>query len=686
MFGFLDRLSIRNKIWAMVAFFVVSLFGSSLIDIFSMEKLLFSEKQVKTRHLVESAHSVLTHFHDQQIKGVMAEEAARSAAIATLRTMRYEGKEYFWLNDFSTPYPKMIMHPTVPALDGKPLDAERFNCATSLQAGLDGPVVETDGKKNLFVAFNEVANHGGHGFVNYNWPKPRAGGGTTEELFPKLSYVKKFEPWGMLVGSGVYIDDIKQAVWDQALRNLIVVGGLGSFLLLLASVFAGSITRPLRAAAAAMRDIAEGEGDLTRRLPEEGNNEIAHLSGSYNRFAAKIQQAVLHVTQAAHRLSSYSSKLSSVAEATGKSVRQQDHETTAVAEAVQSMLIAEREVTKSVDCAVEAARQADLEASAGKKVVRETIDAINSVAAEVGLAGEVIHQLEDDSRNIGTIIETIKGIADQTNLLALNAAIEAARAGEQGRGFAVVADEVRKLSQSTQEATRCIQDMIVRLQGNAKDAVRVMEEGRLRVVSSVEQAGRAGESLEQITLSVSTINGTNSEIAQSTAAQSGATQNISRSIATIKSMAAETAAGVNDTESAVADLARLLSDLEGLVGQFKVGDKKLDLSAAKSAHLNWKTRLRAFLDGRAVLTEAEAVSHQHCAFGKWYYSEGLSNFGHIQELRDVEGPHTELHSLIKDIVRLKNAGDRIQSERLYEKVDAISSRIVRLLDAAENKA
>jgi methyl-accepting chemotaxis protein len=136
----------------------------------------------------------------------------------------------------------------------------------------------------------------------------------------------------------------------------------------------------------------------------------------------------------------------------------------------------------------------------------------------------------------------------------------------------------------------------------------------------------------------------------------------------------------------VADLAKLLVELQALVGQFKLGDRKLDLSAAKMAHLNWKTRLRSFLDGQATLTEAEAVSHTECAFGKWYYSDGLKNYGHIQELKDVEAPHAELHRTIKEIVKARNAGDKASAEKLYANVEQISQRIVGLLDLAEVKA
>jgi len=629
---------------------------------------------------------VLTYFHNLQKSGALSESAARIEAVSAIKALRYEGKEYFWINDLGRPFPKMVMHPTVPALDGQVLNAERFNCATSMTFGDSGKAVETDGRTNLFVAFVDVVDKAGRGFVTYNWPKPKEGGGVSEELFPKLSYVMKFEPWGWLIGSGIYVDDIDTAVRDRVthLLGLVVVAGV--VLLAVAGLLAGSISRSLGGAASALGDIADKHGDLTSRLPERGGREIARLSAAFNHFVAKIQQAMLKVLDSTHQLSSASSRLSAVAEQTRTSVLSQDRETVAMAESIKGLLASVQQVAASSGNAVAAAGQADEEAKLGLQVVRSTIESIHSVAQEFGKAAEAIGELEDDSRNIGTILDTIKGIADQTNLLALNAAIEAARAGEQGRGFAVVADEVRKLAQSTQEATSRIQDMISRLQNKAVAAVEVMKEGSARVDASVGQAGRAGVSLEKITVAVASIRTMNNEIAQTAAAEADATSGINASVDNIGRLARETGAGVRDTDGAVADLAKLLVELQALVGQFKLGDRKLDLSAAKMAHLNWKTRLRSFLDGKAALTEAEAVSHKDCAFGKWYYGEGLANYGHIQELKDVEAPHAELHRTIREIVQARNAGDTATAEKLYANVDHISRRIVGLLDAAEVKA
>ena len=195
MFQFLDHLSIRNKVWLIMALFLSAIIAGSVVDVLSIRSTLWAEKELKTRHLVETAYSVLDRYYGLQKAGKLSEAAARAEAIDTIKALRYDEKEYFWLNNLGKPFPIMIMHPTVPALDGKVLDAQKFNCATSQSFGDSAEPVETGGKKNLFVAMVEVVDKSGEGYVTYNWPKPKASGGVTEELFPKLSYVKKFEPW-----------------------------------------------------------------------------------------------------------------------------------------------------------------------------------------------------------------------------------------------------------------------------------------------------------------------------------------------------------------------------------------------------------------------------------------------------------------------------------------------------------
>lgn len=289
MFSFLNRLSVRNRIWTIVAIFIGSIVLGSVIDILILRNALWHEKELKTRQLVESGYSVLAYYHDLQAKGELSETAARTAAIGTLRAMRYDGKEYYWLNDLGTPFPRMVMHPTVPELDGQVLDAGKFNGATSWRVGDDGDFIATDGRKNLFSAFVEVVNQGGQGYVTYNWPKPLAGGGATAELYPKLSYVKKFEPWGWVIGSGIYMDDVGSFVRSQILQNVLLVVVAGAVLLLFASVIASSIIRPLRKTVATMRSIGTDDGNLAQRLPAEGSSEIAQLAHGFNEMLEHLQ-------------------------------------------------------------------------------------------------------------------------------------------------------------------------------------------------------------------------------------------------------------------------------------------------------------------------------------------------------------------------------------------------------------
>jgi diguanylate cyclase (GGDEF)-like protein/PAS domain S-box-containing protein len=282
MLSVLNHLSVRNRIRMMVLILIGSIVAVSVIDVLLLRGALWREKENSTRQLVESSFSVLVHFHELQKKGELTQAAAQAAAIGTIKAMRYANHEYFWLNDLGTPFPRMIMHPTMPLLDGQVLDAEQFNRATRQQVGAEGNFVDTDGQKNLFVAFVDVVKQGGEGYVTYGWPKPKAGNGVTEQIFSKLSFVKKFEPWGWVIGSGNYIDDVDAAVQKQIKRNLLLLAGAGIVLLTFASLIARSITQPLRRTVVTMRAIGLGSGGLTQRLPVDGRSEIAELAGGFN--------------------------------------------------------------------------------------------------------------------------------------------------------------------------------------------------------------------------------------------------------------------------------------------------------------------------------------------------------------------------------------------------------------------
>ena len=355
-------------------------------------------------------------------------------------------------------------------------------------------------------------------------------------------------------------------------RNKLVAIALFTLVagLFLFGIVSRSIVGPLQRAATSMNDIASGHGDLTQRLAARGNDEVTIMARGFNAFASRIQELVKEVSGSTDQLAASADELSSVTTQTRDGVQRQKMEIDQVATAMTEMAATVQEVARNAAAAAEAAREANDEASAGKGVVDDTIQSIEVLANEVQGAAVVINQLAADSEAIGSVLDVIRGIAEQTNLLALNAAIEAARAGEQGRGFAVVADEVRTLAQRTQTSTREIQQMIEKVQGGARNAVSAMESGCELASASVSKAGDAGSSLGTINSAVSSINDMNMQIASAAEEQSAVAEEINRNIVNIGVVADETADGSEKTARSSEDLAQLGNQLQSIVGMFKV--------------------------------------------------------------------------------------------------------------------
>ncbi len=348
-----------------------------------------------------------------------------------------------------------------------------------------------------------------------------------------------------------------------ALLTLLVIGVTGYIIM---NVI---IIDPLTRLALRMQDICSGEGDLRARLNAKGKTEFAWVSSSFNTFISKIAQTVNEISATSIQLADASRQLAQITETTERGVEQQLAETTQVATAMEEMTATVQEVARNAVRASEAATAADKEALTGKSIVSQAVDQINELANEVENAATVIHELENDSNSIGEVLSVIQGIAEQTNLLALNAAIEAARAGEQGRGFAVVADEVRTLASRTQNSTLEIQQTIERLQNRAKKAVSVMQNGRSQAASSVDQAASAGESITSISQRIDTITDMNNQIANAAEEQTAVAEEINRNINNISAVSNETSMGARRTSEACHELLKLADYLRDMVGNFK---------------------------------------------------------------------------------------------------------------------
>ena len=317
---------------------------------------------------------------------------------------------------------------------------------------------------------------------------------------------------------------------------------------------------------------AMAKGDLTKKISISGKDEYAWMCWEYTCARKGFTEVVQSIQANASQLAAAAETLSSVTEQTSQGVTRQQSETQQVATAMNEMSATVQEVAKNAANAATAAQEADTQAKNGHQVVNETVATINALANEVKSTSEVIERLKGDSLGIGAVLDVIRDIAEQTNLLALNAAIEAARAGEQGRGFAVVADEVRTLASRTQQSTQEINEMIERLQSGANMAVEVMEQGTAKAEATVDQAAKAGEALDTITQVVDNIKAMNMQIASAADEQSSTAEEINRNVVNISQIADETSNGAQQTDNASDELARLASDLQEKVARFQVLD------------------------------------------------------------------------------------------------------------------
>ncbi|MEE1924403.1 methyl-accepting chemotaxis protein [Pseudomonas sp. 148P] len=540
----LRSMSISRRLWLILVLAVAMLLTLGLLMLNQIHNDLYKAKAEKTRHVVETAAGVLAYYQGLEAAGSLTRDAAQQQAIAAVRGLRYASNDYFWINDLG---PKMVMHPANPKLEGQDLSAIR----------------DPDG----FALFNEMvilAKAKGAGRIDYRWPKPGA-----SEPVAKTSYIQLFQPWGWIIGSGVYIDDMQVEFYRQ-LRDASLLGaGIAVLLALLVIMIARSILLPLREAEEAMATIASGEADLTRRLDTHGNDEITRLGHHFNRFTGQLQQVVLRLRDAAHELHGSAGAVGSSAEQAQQRSEQQSQQMDQVATAINEVTYAVHDVAKNAEQASSEMSQAQERALLGQHSIHGSLRKIDELSSTIAEAVQVIQALAGQSTRIGSVLEVIRAIAEQTNLLALNAAIEAARAGEQGRGFAVVADEVRLLAQRTQQSTAEIQAMIEHLQGQSEAAVKAIDASSLASRETVEQASEAGASLDAISQALHNLTTLNASIASATSQQADAVEAINRNVVETADLSRQTALAAQQSSDSGQALGRLSASLEQVLEQFR---------------------------------------------------------------------------------------------------------------------
>ena len=343
--------------------------------------------------------------------------------------------------------------------------------------------------------------------------------------------------------------------------SLVIAGGVAYWVVM-------SIRTPLARVNNVLQTISQG--DLNNKIVIENDDEFGQLSALVNELVDSLKTIIENIKNNTHQLSVAAEQTNTVTQEANENVTAQRAQTTHILESMEQMTAAVEEVATSAHSTSDEVEKAHQETQSGLQIVNSNINSITSLATEIDKASDVINQLNDYSTNIGNILDVIRGIAEQTNLLALNAAIEAARAGEQGRGFAVVADEVRTLASRTQESTSEIQEMIERLQSGAVQAVEVMQGSRSKASSSVEDIQKAGQLLQTITTAISTINDMSTDIATAAEQQASVADEVFNNANTISQLADKTATGAESTLQSSVKVSQLANALESSVNHFKV--------------------------------------------------------------------------------------------------------------------
>ncbi|MBD1388380.1 CZB domain-containing protein [Neiella sp. HB171785] len=464
----------------------------------------------------------------------------------------------------------------------------------------------------------------------------------------------------------------------QILLLLALIGQLGLWLFNHRQLFL-----PLAKVSQHNKDIASG--DFTRPIAVGGTQEVVTMQQSSKLVQARYKATFMQVSDSLKEMTAVADELSAASHDVLVSMKQQNNHTTQIAAGMSEMSATVDGVTDNVQKTADTTSYLSEKVYESDQVFADALSTMQDFSAQMTQTTEHINKLAQESEQIRSITDTITSIAEQTNLLALNAAIEAARAGEQGRGFAVVADEVRGLAGRSQEAALEIRRMLEHLSDEISQSASTIENNNGAAHLALDKVANSREKFKDITEGVEQINQMSTEIATAVSQQASVTNEMATSVETISDHSAATERKGETLQHSAMVINQHASLLQDQINELDLSESQmLDFQSAKQAHLAWKTRIRSFLNGdRSAITKEQACSHHHCALGKWYYGDGKKQFGTLADFKHIEPPHAELHRTIKAILEAVEDNDESLAESLYQQIDPLSTEIVAYLDKLE---
>lgn len=497
-----------------------------------------------------------------------------------------------------------------------------------------------------------------------------------KELFEDSENILKLADEATTIAASVSEGKVKTLKTIQIIifaLNLIILAGIWI-------MSKKKIASPLQKLTEDVTEISKGNLKVDVSCGTKGD-EINALSIAMQAMIASLENMINGIQKSANNVVSTVDVLRTTSEKTAEGARNQSAQAHQIATAAEEMSQTITDIARNTSKASESSSEALEIARSGQEVTEIAVETIGKVYNSTVELSSLIDRLNKRSSEIGDIVTLIKEIADQTNLLALNAAIEAARAGEQGRGFAVVADEVRKLAEKTIKATAEISEKIRAVQEESEHTSSSMAESSKNVTKATGHVKNLSNVLQAIVDSVQKVRDEITQIATAVDEQSSASEEVARNIEKTSAISKQIEAMAEDVMHQVSALTKIAEELRVSTGGFKTkGNELMILDLAKGDHRTWVNKIVAHMRGDERLDPEKLSDHTSCRFGKWYYNEGMQICGNLKSFREIEAYHDRVHSLGKEIVLSCNSGDKAKAERLFKEMEDTSHHIIKLLD------